>query len=82
MESRIYDSVFDPVYTTRANLSRSVGKPLYRATAAAISGGQRTKFFRRPIVPFLHVSVLYFLVLSWVAFYYQLCMFCHGRFLL
>ena len=56
MESRVYDAVFDPVYTTHARLSRSVGKPLYRATPAAISGNQRAKFFRRPIVPFLHVS--------------------------
>ena len=54
MESRVYDSVFDPVYTTHASLSRSKGKPLYRATAAAISGPQRANFFRRPIVPFLH----------------------------
>ena len=56
MESRVYDAVFDPVYTTHARLSRSVGKPLYRATPAAISGNQRAKYFRRPIVPFLHVS--------------------------
>jgi hypothetical protein len=55
MESRVYDSVFDPVYTTHARLNRSSGKPLYRATPAAISGSQRSKFFRRPIVPFLHV---------------------------
>jgi hypothetical protein len=54
MESRAYDSHYDPVYTTHANLSRSRGKPLYRATSKAISGSQRGKFFRRPIVPFLH----------------------------
>jgi hypothetical protein len=60
MESRAYDTYFDPVYTTHANLNRSKGKALYRATAAAISGGERSKFFRRPIVPFLHVRPVFF----------------------
>ena len=53
-ESRSYDAVYDPVYTTHASLNRSKGRALYRATPAAISGSQRSKFFRRPIVPFLH----------------------------
>ena len=55
MESRVYDSVYDPVYTTHASLNRSRGKPLYRATPGAVSGKERANFFRRPIVPFLHV---------------------------
>ena len=64
----MYDSVYDPVYTTHASLNRSRGKPLYRATPGAVSGKERANFFRRPIVPFLHVrsSVFLFLYLFYI----------------
>ena len=57
MESRPYDSYYDPVFTVRANPGRRASRPLYRAadsSAKAVSGSKRAHYFRRPIVPFLH----------------------------
>jgi hypothetical protein len=49
-ESRGYDSVLDPVYTSSSN-----PRPIYRTTVSAstLAGQERFKFQRAPIVPIL-----------------------------
>jgi hypothetical protein len=62
----MYDSMYDPVYTTSNNQGGGGGRAnasanLYRdqakfehTTITNVSGSHRYKFFKRPIVPFLH----------------------------
>ena len=60
MESRPYDSVYDPTYTTTTRRLPRQGtraRALYRmseSNSKVVSGTGRHKYFKRPIVPFLH----------------------------
>ena len=60
MESRPYDFAYDPTYTTTTRRLPRQGtraRALYRMSESnpkAVSGGARHKYFKRPIVPFLH----------------------------
>jgi len=49
--TRRYDHAYDPVYTAADSSRYPSGA---RSDAAAITAGNRYKYFRRPIVPFLH----------------------------
>ena len=55
--TRAYDAVYDPVYTTSASggyAAAPTASQMPQANNRIISGGNRYKYFRRPLVPFLH----------------------------
>jgi len=49
--NRAYDHLYDPLYTSGSH--RGNYRSINAGTSATVQGGQRYKFFRRPLVPFL-----------------------------
>ena len=51
VESRAYDSHYDPVYTTSTNIRSDPRVAAARSTSEAVSGSERYQYFRRPVMP-------------------------------
>jgi hypothetical protein len=51
VESRAYDTHYDPVYTSSTNMRADPRVAAVMSTSDAVSGSERYQYFRRPVMP-------------------------------